>query len=392
MRLYSADDEARIYTQGEVRAWTQAGLLEAGQGTTLTAELRTGLKRTYVMLRAVLALFTAILTAASVGFVVVVFHLNGQGESALAAAIGASVCYAAAEQLAARVRFYRYGPEEALAAAAIVLLGVSAALGAQTLVGRSGAIDPAIAGLLVAATLSLVVSLRFGFVHAAVVAMACAALIPFQTDLPDWMQRLTAAIGLAIAFAVARTKRRRARDDYRAAEHAIQEAAAWAGVYLALNLRLSDVAMFGVVRGAPNAWFYWASYALTWLLPAAGLTIAIRDRTRPLLTISLAMALATLATNKTYLGVAHQSWDPMLLGVLLMGTALGVRRWLAAGPGGERAGFTPWRILDADREVLRTVANISAGFHPQSAAATAPREEPGFGGGRSGGGGASGSF
>ena len=34
---------------------------------------------------------------------------------------------------------------------------------------------------------------------------------------------------------------------------------------------------------------------------------------------SLVMAMATLATNKPYLGWERHTWDPMLLGVLLTG-------------------------------------------------------------------------
>jgi hypothetical protein len=50
-------------------------------------------------------------------------------------------------------------------------------------------------------------------------------------------------------------------------------------------------------------------------------------------------AILTLVTNKPYLGWQRHTWDPMLLGALLIGVALFIRRWLAKGPGGIRHDF-----------------------------------------------------
>jgi uncharacterized membrane protein YgcG len=104
------------------------------------------------------------------------------------------------------------------------------------------------------------------------------------------------------------------------------------------------------------------------------------------------MALATLTTNKPYLGWPRQTWDPMLLGVLLMAGAIAMRRWLSSGPNRQRASFTADRQLERDRDLLRTIANVSAGFQPRGTEAPVDRPSSNFGGGRSGGGGASGGF
>ena len=79
---------------------------------------------------------------------------------------------------------------------------------------------------------------------------------------------------------------------------------------------------------------FWITYAGIWILPVVGLWLSLRGRERPLLWASLAMALATLLSNKEYLGSPRYEWDPIVFGLLLMGTATGVRRWLAAGDGG----------------------------------------------------------
>ena len=141
--------------------------------------------------------------------------------------------------------------------------------------------------------------------------------------------------------------------------------------------------------------FYWATYAAIWLLPATGLALAVRDKHRPMLWASLVMAMATLATNKPYLGWQQHTWDPMLLGVLLLATAMAVRRWLSRGPDGHRGGFTPQPLVaSVDRQaldVLATVAVAAQPFAPRMPDAGRHTVEPG-GGGRSGGGGGGADF
>ena len=77
--------------------------------------------------------------------------------------------------------------------------------------------------------------------------------------------------------------------------------------------------------------FHWVSYAGIWLLPAAGWWLSIRGRERPLRWVCIVMTLATLLSNKEYLGTPRYEWDPIVFGLLLMGLAVGVRRWLASG-------------------------------------------------------------
>ncbi len=80
----------------------------------------------------------------------------------------------------------------------------------------------------------------------------------------------------------------------------------------------------------------------------------------------------------------------MVFGVTLMAIALGMRRWLAAGPGGARNGFTPQRLLEKDRAALSVLGAVSLGVQPVGA--PSPAAPDAFGGGRSGGGGAGASY
>jgi hypothetical protein len=131
------------------------------------------------------------------------------------------------------------------------------------------------------------------------------------------------------------------------------------------------------------------TWVMTWVLPAGGLVMSIRDKDRPLLVVSLAMAIVTLITNKPYLGWTRYTWDPMLLGIALVAGAILLRRWLSTGPEGARHGFTASRIVDG-KDPLLTV--LSAAPFPIKAHTPAPAPPSGFDGGRSGGAGGGGSF
>jgi hypothetical protein len=236
-----------------------------------------------------------------------------------------------------------------------------------------------VVALLIGAVGGFGVYRRFGFVYAAVGGMACAALIPFQLDLSAMMRHVLAAATLAALFLVVRSKRLHYQDEYPGDEYGQLQTAAWAGLYLALNLKLA----WDHVGG----WFYWFTYVITWVLPLVGLGLGIREKDRAMLDVSLVMALVTLVTNKPYLGWPHHTWDPILLGVVLIALALVLRRWLSTGRGGERGGFTPARLLANDSAVLSVLRATSAAFQPEVPSLRPDPRPPDYDGGRSGGGG-----
>jgi hypothetical protein len=252
-----------------------------------------------------------------------------------------------------------------------------------------------VTALLVCASAALFVYRRFGFVYAGVGAMLCVGLLPFQLGLPASAERICAAAAFGAMFFAARVAYRNQGDDFPGDEYAWLGAAACAGAYLSLNLHASE----GVPRWlwtptlSIDRWFYWSSYVATWVIPGAALADAVRAKDRRLLVVGGAMALATLATNKPYLGLPRQSWDLMLLGTMLFGVAIGLRRWLARGPGGMRNGYTSERVFDRDSDLLAIAGNASVIWHGRlHEAAPADPSPSSFGGGRSGGGGAGASF
>jgi hypothetical protein len=381
MRCYSESDEQNIRLHGLIREWVRSGLLDEGQGTRLGKEVRPDLKRTNTFLRLVLFLFSGLIVGAAVLLVLEILQIHDNRSTATVCGIAAVLCFALAEILIGEFRIYRFGVEEGLAVAAVVLL-VVAGVG----MFETAKIESIFAlGFAIAAIGGLVLYGRFGFVYAGIAAITCTAMIPFPLLHSPMTQRGIAAAILAGIFLIVRRYRLIHGDEFPGDDYAVFQSAAWAGFYIAVNLQMT-------FSGINTGRFYWMTYILIWLLPIAGLRMGIRNRDRLLMDISAAMALATLTTNKAYLGLEHRSWDPMLLGLLLMGTAIVIRRWLASGPNGERYGFTPVRTLSKHARLMTIVSTASAAFQPQPSSPEPAAARPHFEGGRSGGAGASGEF
>jgi hypothetical protein len=381
MRIYSQADEEKIRAQARVREWHRSGFLDASQAAQITTELRVDLRRTNVFLRAVLFLFTAVVITAGVALIATVAHVGADAFDAAICVVAAVICFATAEFLIKNFRFYRFGIEEAFALAPAVLLSVATALVAP----RAGDFQFG-AGLAVASLGFLATHLRYGYVYSAIAAMICAAAVPLPLVRSTEVMRLLASLVCTFTFGIVRKARQTRGDEFPGDDYGIIQASAWAGMYLALNLQLPPD------RYYTQDLLYWATYALTWVLPIIGFWLAVRSKDRPLMNVSVLLALITLVTNKPYLHLMRQPWDPILLGVLLIASAIFMKRWLANGANGHRRGFTAVRLLASDRQAMAFLSNASTALQPQVPAAPARAAEPNFGGGRSGGAGASGSF
>jgi uncharacterized membrane protein YgcG len=105
-------------------------------------------------------------------------------------------------------------------------------------------------------------------------------------------------------------------------------------------------------------------------------------------------AILTVISNKSYLGWQRHTWDPMLLGILLTGVAVFIRRWLVRGPGGIRHGFTAERLSGKDKSWMNAGSAVFGVLTPESITPAPQTSGPDFrfGGGASGGGGAGGDF
>jgi uncharacterized membrane protein YgcG len=205
------------------------------------------------------------------------------------------------------------------------------------------------------------------------------------------------AAGLICVIAL----RSRHRFDYLDEEYSLVEALLWLGIYLAFNLQLSSLDLL------PRLWdsgmrtmtqfgrpFYWTTWVLIWCLPPLVLARGVSRKDRFIIAVGAIVAILTFVSNKPYLGWQRHTWDPMLLGILLTGVALFIRRWLARGPGGIRHGFTAERLSGKDKQWMNASSAVLGLVSPHSITPSPQTGSPDFrfGGGASGGGGADGDF
>jgi hypothetical protein len=129
----------------------------------------------------------------------------------------------------------------------------------------------------------------------------------------------------------------------------------------------------------------------TAVVPVLTLGWGIGTRRRLLIALGILGLLASIGTLRVYVHVMP-AWLALLVGGgAAIGLALMLRRYLDTGPDHERSGFTAEPLFDDPERssALETAASV-ASLSP----AARPVERPGFqgGGGRSGGGGATGEF
>ena len=381
MKIYSRDDERNIRMQRLVHDWNKSGLVTDAQRDRMLPELEVNFRRTNKFLRGTLLIVSSLIIGAAVGLVMTIIN-PGTGMTTWLSLLFAAICFIAAQWLVTEYRLYRFGVEEAAA----ILAAVFVVWFGTLLSGSLFKTDYAFA-LVTAACYALYA--RFGFLYAGVGAILFATCFVFDIEQSDTFRRLFSMILMLSIFFFSRERRQDHDPDFPADDYAVFEAVAWAGLYLVTNLKISE--WVSIPDGYQTV--YWVTYGLIWLLPAAGLWFAIRDRHRWMLDLNIALAIVTLMTNKPYLGAAQKAWDPILFGVMLVTVSLGLRRWIANGPHRSRSGFVAHRLLESEKAALSVAA--SATVLAPGAPAPSPRAQeppPSFGGGRSGGAGASGSF
>lgn len=379
--IYSQDDERAIRTQRMVEDWTHSGLLQPEQREQILPGLQVDLRRTNKYLRATLFFFGYLIVNSVVGFIAMFLNFNNSAFKILAL-LAAAACVAVAQRLITNYKLYHFGVEEAIALAGVAFFVVFAA----TIFSNDFS---ALIAFGATALALLALFLRFGYMYAIIGATLVAPMVVLDLDQSDTLRRLLVFALMLTIFFIARERRLDHDPDHPADVYAAVEGVAWGVMYLVTNLVISG--WLSTVDG--YATVYWTTYVIIWLLPAAGLWIAIRDRQRILLDVNILLALATLMTNKPYLGGEPKPWDPILFGLLLVAVALGVRRWLTSGADGSRRGIVAERLLASERARLAQ-AGSAAFFAPGAPAPTHAQADPGpaLGGGRSGGAGAEGGF
>jgi hypothetical protein len=402
VRLYSASSEETLRARKLLTGWVGEGFLTKEQHQRLEKETVSELRTTNIFLRLVLFLFTLISVGAAAGLFVVVFLSRPSEQTAgVFFLIFAAVCYAAAEVAVSRARLYRYGIEEALTVCSVGFLcaGMQAALFS----GSPYSPKPDVAQCLVpaaGAVASLWIWRRFGLWYAFLAAMIFVLFLPGYWIASHSAQHVIVTVFYAIGLICVAGVRSRRHLDYLEDAYSFVEALLWLGLYLAINLQLSSFSLYvrwwGGTRAADEFTrpFYWGTWVLIWCLPPIVLARGIRQKDRSVIAVGAIVAILTFVSNKPYLGWPRHTWDPMLLGILLTGLAVFTRRWLARGPGGIRHGFTAARLSGKDKHWMNAGSAVFGLLSPHSITPAPQTSSPDFrfGGGESGGGGASGDF
>jgi hypothetical protein len=394
VRAYSESSEEARRARDLLEDWRGEGLVSTEQYQRMEQETVCELRRTNIFLRLVLFLFTLIIVGAAVGLFFMLF-LRHAGDQTIGVflLIFAALSYAAAEIAVSKAQLYRYGIEEALAACSVGFLCVGMPIAFP---GQTGFLSP-LAGVIA----SVWIWRRFGLPYAPLAAMIFIAwLAEDWTWSPEGLH-LTVALFYAAGLATVAALRPRHRFTFLDSEFSIAEACLWLGIYLALNLQLSplDLLRHWAVGSRPTSQyarlFYWTTWVLTWCLPPVVLARGLRLKDRFVIAAGAIATILTLVTNKSYLGWERHAWDPMLFGLFLAGVAILIRRWLARSADGIRHGFTAQRLSGKDKRWMNigatTIGLAAPNILPAPAAQTADAGVQ-FGGGDSGGGGASSDF
>jgi hypothetical protein len=399
---YSASSEEALRARNLLKEWSVEGLLTEAQYERMEQETVCDLRRTNIFLRLVLFLFTLIIVGAAVALFLVVFlSIPGEQTTGIVLLIFAVICYAAAEFAVSQFRLYRHGIEEALAACSVVCL----CMGMQLAFFDGRPYSPnrdAVEFLVPAAGViaSLWIWRRFGLPYAFLAAMIFAVFVPGHWTSSHSAQHLIVAAFYAVGVITVANVRSRHQFTYLNHDYSI-EALLWLGIYLAINLQLSSVDLLEqwLGRGAQpitefSRPFYWATWVLIWCFPPVVLARGLLRKDRFVIAVGAIVAILTLVTNKPYLGWQRHTWDPMLLGALLIGVALFIRRWLANGPDAVRYGFTARRLSGKDKVWMNTGTVAFGLLSPNLTTPSAQTDSPDvhFGGGDSGGAGATSDF
>ncbi|MBP7230750.1 MAG: DUF2157 domain-containing protein [Syntrophaceae bacterium] len=364
--LYPPQEEEKIYIAGRAKTWHRSGLITEDQLRAIAEATRTELRQTNPFFRVLFYLFTCLCAGALVALFFWLIDRPGHKVMAMMLMGFGVIYYAAAEYITVKNRLYRHGIEEGLALMAMFLFCAGCNLFLDM---RHQQSDILLSILFSVAALGIY--LRFGHLYAASISVIALCVIPFQCSLSPVAERLLLLVILCCLFALGLIEDKRDREDFRKNQLAKIKAGLLVAIYLTVNLEILGMigSFSGETRNAhlyPQLFpplFYWLSYVCTFLIPAAAIYWGIKSRKRLLLNAGLVMACVTLATNKSYLGMTRYAWDPIILGVVLIGLSLLITRWLNAGPDQKRFGFTAREILKPEDNGLNP-ADIAAALTP----------------------------
>jgi hypothetical protein len=383
--------DRRQEVRDAARAWHARGAIDAGALATVEARYADDRRRLGPVFRVLVFGFTVVVASALFGLLGLALSGTGDRGWAPLLTLWGLALVAATELQVGAGRRRQGGTEAATALLGVVHLALGATWSLSLAADLRGgaALDAALA---VTLAVCAAAAWRWGYTVFALAAAVAAYVLAARTPAGRaiWV---VAGAALALLLAEAGDSATLAPAHRRAARAIAVVSLAF--LYAAVHIGSWDdqlVERIAERGGAPPApvrwWFALATAAVPLLILAWG----VRRRRRWLIATGVAGILASLVTLRFYVHVAPL-WTVLIAsGAACLGLAAALRRYLESGPRGERAGFTADPLFEDDaRAGALELAVGAASFTPEGR----PPEEPAAlqpGGGRYGGGGASGTY
>jgi hypothetical protein len=396
LSLYSPKQEENIFIRKQAVTWRRSDLITEEQLDDIHHAVTSDLRQTNLFFRILFFIFTLLLTCAMTGLLVWLINDSSDKNGSIVMVLFGVSYYIIAEYIVRKKKFYRHGIEEGLAVMAMILLCVGC--GIFLLTGILTDKQTLRVVTVLTAITSLLIYLRFGWLYGAIIGILALCALPFQFSLSAETERLALLGMMCVTFLLGLLADRKAGEDFKKERNALLLTSLLVAIYLTVNLYIFGVIglLTGDVRIAhfnPASfppYIYWSSYALTFLIPMTVIYWGLQSRRRFILNAGLLMTLATLTTNKSYLGMTRYAWDPAILGIVLVGLSLGLTRWLNSGADQKRFGFTAGDILKPESSGIN-LADVAAALTPSAIDAQQPPQAnpsgPYLAGGATGGGG-----
>jgi len=392
MRPEAAEADRRREVREAARAWRRASAIDDAALAAIVKAYPDDRVRLGPAFRTLAFIFTALALNAIFFFVMAVFSPNDEGLiGVLCLAFGLGLCALTELQVGALKR------DEGGTESATALVGLAYVIGGAALllfaVARPGERASLSFTFALAAAVLAAGAWRWGMPVLAALATASLFLLLGQAPRPRVFWTV-AALAMIPALLAAGERPAMPPAHRRSLQAAL--ALALVALYLCVHLGAWDNGLIEAMRRGNDrlrdSSLRPAAILGTALMPPALVAFGAITRRRLFLDLGLALGIASLVTLRFYVHLAPL-WVVLTLGGgAAIAAALALRRFLAAGPGAERAGLTAEPLFEdpARHRSLEVAAALVATPAARAPAATDRSLPPG--GGRFGGGGASGEY
>ena len=391
MRADAAEADRRREVREAARGWRRAGAVDEATLAAVVSAHPDDRSRLGPAFRALAFIFAALALNAIFFFVMAVFEPGADVAGAVALAFGLLLCVLTEFQIGSLKR------DEGGTETATALVGLGyVVVGAVLLMSEAGVRERTLfpASFALATVAFAAAAKRWGMVVCAILAGVFFFLLLAQSRGGRFLWIAAALVTIPLLLKAAESPR--LPPAHRRSCQAVLALAVIA-LYAALHLGSWDggfvegLATTGTSRLRDSPMRPMA-IAGTALIPVAAIAFGLATRRRLFLDLGLALGIVSLATLRFYVHVAPL-WVVLTLGgAVALAAALAARRFLASGAGGERRGLTADPLFEdvARQGELEAAAALAAA--PGARPATHDDRTLTPGGGRFGGGGASGEY